>query len=139
MAYRCIAGSEKTGGMDLFTTLLARLASPASIDGVIAFVTGAISTYSSTSGVVLPAFLPTIPWSRRAPRRRRSPGDRALDQRRFVTRRRLPTLHIGALAVAAVFGSRSIARAFRQLMAWGLSMIVVGAVLCQLFAGMLAR
>ena len=28
---------------------------------MIAFVTGAISTYSSTSGVVLPAFLPTAP------------------------------------------------------------------------------
>jgi di/tricarboxylate transporter len=52
---------EKTGGMDLFTSLLAVLASPSSINGVIAFVTGAISTYSSTSGVVLPAFLPTIP------------------------------------------------------------------------------
>ena len=52
---------EKTGGMELFTSLLARLASPSSINGVIAFVTGAISTYSSTSGVVMPAFLPTIP------------------------------------------------------------------------------
>jgi di/tricarboxylate transporter len=56
-----IAVLEKTGGMDLFTSMLARLASPSSINGVIAFVTGAISTYSSTSGVVLPAFLPTIP------------------------------------------------------------------------------
>ena len=36
-------------------------ASPASVNGAIAFVTGAISTYSSTSGVVLPAFLPTVP------------------------------------------------------------------------------
>ena len=28
---------------------------------------------------------------------------------------------------------------FYQLFAWGLSMAVVGALLCQLFAGMLAR
>ena len=55
-----IALLEKTGGMDLFTDLLARLASPRDVNGVIAFVTGAISTYSSTSGVVLPAFLPTV-------------------------------------------------------------------------------
>ena len=55
-----IALLEKTGGMDLFTTLLARLATPDTVNGVIAFVTGAISTYSSTSGVVLPAFLPTV-------------------------------------------------------------------------------
>ena len=54
-----IAILEKTGGMDLFTGLLARLATPWSLNGMIAFVTGAISSYSSTSGVVLPAFLPT--------------------------------------------------------------------------------
>ena len=54
----------------------------------IAFVTGAISTYSSTSGVVLPAFLPTVP--RLAPGgRRRSAGGRAVDQRRILARRRL--------------------------------------------------
>ena len=56
-----VALLEKTGGMTLFTDLLARLASPRTLDGVIAFVTGAISLYSSTSGVVLPAFLPTVP------------------------------------------------------------------------------
>jgi hypothetical protein len=52
---------EVTGGMDLFSSLLSRLATPGSVNGVIAFVTGTISTYSSTSGVVLPAFLPTVP------------------------------------------------------------------------------
>ncbi len=56
-----IALLEKTEGLDLFTSLLARFASPTSITGFIAFVTGIISVYSSTSGVVLPAFLPTIP------------------------------------------------------------------------------
>ena len=52
---------EKTGGMDLFTTMLAKLATPGSVNGVIAGVTGLISTYSSTSGVVYPAFLPAVP------------------------------------------------------------------------------
>ena len=52
---------ETTGGMDLFTGMIARVASPATINGVIAFVTGVISTYSSTSGVVLPAFVPMVP------------------------------------------------------------------------------
>ena len=56
-----IALMERTGGLDLFTAALARLATPGTITGVIAFVTGLISVYSSTSGVVLPAFLPTIP------------------------------------------------------------------------------
>ncbi len=56
-----VAVLEQTGGMTLFTSLLARMASPGSVNGVIAFVTGLISTYSSTSGVVLPTFLPTVP------------------------------------------------------------------------------
>ena len=52
---------ERTQGMDLFTDLLARVSTPATVTGVIAFVTGIVSVYSSTSGVVLPAFLPTVP------------------------------------------------------------------------------
>lgn len=56
-----VAVLEATGGMALFTTLLARLATAGTLHGVMAFVTGLISTYSSTSGVVLPTFLPTIP------------------------------------------------------------------------------
>ncbi len=52
---------EKTGGIDLFTTILARFATERSVNGLIALVTGLISVYSSTSGVVLPAFLPSVP------------------------------------------------------------------------------
>ena len=40
---------ERTQGMDLFTDLLARVSSPATVTGVIAFVTGLVSVYSSTS------------------------------------------------------------------------------------------
>ena len=56
-----VALLEKTGGLDLFTEILAKFATPGTLTGVIAFVTGVISVYSSTSGVVLPAFLPTVP------------------------------------------------------------------------------
>ena len=52
---------EKTGGMDLFNTLPAYLATPNTVNGVIGGITGMISTYSSTSGVVYPAFLPAVP------------------------------------------------------------------------------
>ena len=65
------------------------LATPATLNGVIAFVTGLISTYSSTSGVVLPAFLPTVPGLVAQRGRRRSAGGRAQHQRRLVARRRL--------------------------------------------------
>ena len=134
-----IAVLEKTGGMDLFTALLARLASPSSINGVIAFVTGAISTYSSTSGVVLPAFLPTIS----SLVDRLGGGDPLAIALSINVGSSLvdvsPLSTIGALAVAAVADPGQSRVLFRQLMMWGLSMTIVGAVLCQLFAGALAH
>src|SRR4029453_11734885 len=54
-----VALVEKTVGMDLFSGLLARLSTPGTVNGAMAFVTGIISTLSSTSGGVLPASLPT--------------------------------------------------------------------------------
>ena len=134
-----IAVLEKTGGMELFTALLARLASPSSINGVIAFVTGAISTYSSTSGVVLPAFLPTIS----SLVDRLGGGDPLAIALSINVGSSLvdvsPLSTIGALAVAAVADPVKSRVLFRQLMVWGLSMTIVGAVLCQLFAGALAH
>lgn len=134
-----IAVLEKTGGMDLFTSLLARLASPTSINGVIAFVTGAISTYSSTSGVVLPAFLPTIP----SLVDQLGGGDPLAIALAINVGSSLvdvsPLSTIGALAVAAVASPEQSRLLFRQLMVWGLAMTVVGATICQLFAGVLAR
>ena len=130
---------EKTGGMELFTSLLARLASPSSINGVIAFVTGAISTYSSTSGVVMPAFLPTIP----SLVGRLGGGDPLAIALSINVGSSLvdvsPLSTIGALAVAAVSDQQQSRELFRQLMTWGLAMTIIGAALCQLFAGALAR
>jgi hypothetical protein len=49
-----------------------------------------------------------------------------------------PLSTLGALAVAAVSDPATARRLFRAMLLWGLSMIVVGAVLCQLLAGWLA-
>ena len=132
-----IAVLEKTGGMDLFTTLLAMAASPGSVNGVIAFVTGAISTYSSTSGVVLPAFLPTVP------KLVASVGGDALAIALSINVGSSlvdvsPLSTLGALCVAAVPDPLASRRLFQSLLAWGLSMTLVGALLCQCFAGWLA-
>lgn len=133
-----IAVLEKTGGMDLFSALLARTASPASVNGVIAFVTGAISTYSSTSGVVLPAFLPTVPTLVA----RVGGGDPLAIALSINVGSSLvdvsPLSTLGALCVAAVPDQAASRRLFQALLAWGLSMTLVGAVLCQLFAGWVA-
>ena len=128
---------EKTGGMDLFTALMARVSSPRTLNGVIAFVTGSISTYSSTSGVVLPAFLPTAT----ALVERVGGGDPLAVALSINVGSSLvdvsPLSTVGALCIAAV--PEATARPlFRALLIWGLSMTVVGAVICQVFAPMLA-
>jgi Na+/H+ antiporter NhaD/arsenite permease-like protein len=134
-----IAVLERTGGMDLFTSLLARLASPSTVNGVVAFVTGLISSWSSTAGVVLPSFLPTVPGlvekvgggDPLAVALSINVGSAMVDVSPLST--------LGALCVATVADPADARTLFRQLLIWGLSMSVVGALLCQLFAGLVAR
>jgi di/tricarboxylate transporter len=130
---------EKTGGMALVTALLAALASPATVNGTVAFVTGLISTWSSTSGVVMPAFLPTST----ALAAQVGGGDPFAIALSINVGSSLvdvsPLSTIGALCVAAVTDPDAARSLFRSLMIWGLSMTLVGALLCQLGAGFLAR
>ena len=130
---------EATGGMELFTGMIARVASPTSLNAVIAFVTGVISTYSSTSGVVLPAFLPMVPGLVR----QTGGGDPLAVALSINVGSALvdvsPLSTLGALCVACVVDRLAARDLFRQLLIWGLSMAVVGAVLCGLLAGPFAR
>jgi Na+/H+ antiporter NhaD/arsenite permease-like protein len=130
---------EATGGMELFTGMIARVASPASLNAVIAFVTGVISTYSSTSGVVLPAFLPMVPGLVR----QTGGGDPLAVALSINVGSALvdvsPLSTLGALCVACVVDRLAARDLFRKLLIWGLSMAVVGAVLCGLLAGPFAR
>jgi di/tricarboxylate transporter len=133
-----VALVEKTGGMDVFTSLLAGLARPATVNGVIAFVTGVISTYSSTSAVVLPTFLPTVPGlvqqvgggNPLAVALSINVGASIVDVSPLST--------LGALCVAAVADADTARDLFRKLLIWGFSMAVVGAVLCQVFGNAFA-
>ena len=134
-----VAVLEATGGMELFTTMLSRLANPDIVNGVMAFVTGAISTYSSTSGVVLPTFLPTVPGvieklgggEPLALALSINIGSSLVDISPLST--------LGALCVAAVPDGDAARRLFRQLLVWGMSMILIGALIAQLFSPLLAR
>lgn len=128
-----IALLEKTGGLDLFTSILARFATHQSITGVIAFVTGLVSVYSSTSGVILPAFLPTVPGLIQ----RLGGGDPIAIASAMNIGGHLvdvsPLSTIGALCLAALPPNEDVRSVFNKLLAWGLSMSVVGAIGCYLF------
>ncbi len=132
-----VALLERTHGMDLFTDLLARIATSESVTAVIAFLTGLISVYSSTSGVVLPAFLPTVPGLAErignvdpaAIAFSMNVGSHLVDVSPLST--------IGALCIAAAPADVDTRRLFNQLLAWGLSMTLVGAAVCWVFFGKL--
>ena len=132
-----IAILEKTGGMALFTDFLARLATPASSTAVTAFFTGLVSIYSSTTGVVLPAFLPTVPGLIQ----RMGGGDAMAIVSSMNTGGHLvdvsPLSTLGALCLAAAPPGTDNRALFNKLMAWGLSMTVVGALVCWIFFGLL--
>ena len=134
-----VAVLETTGGMDLFTGMIARVATPGTINAVIAFVTGVISTYSSTSGVVLPAFIPMVPGLVRQV----GGGDPLAIALSINVGSALvdvsPLSTLGALCVAAVADPAAARDLFRKLLIWGLSMTVVGALLCGLLATTFAR
>jgi Na+/H+ antiporter NhaD/arsenite permease-like protein len=130
---------EATGGMDLFVGMIAHASRPATLNAVIAFVTGVISTYSSTSGVVLPTFLPMVPGLVREV----GGGDPLSVALSINVGSALvdvsPLSTLGALCVATVVDRTEARDLFRKLLIWGLSMAIVGAVLCGLLAGIVAR
>jgi di/tricarboxylate transporter len=130
-----IAMLQETGGLDLFTTGLARVSTPETIAPVVAFGTGLVSVYSSTSGVVLPAFLPMVPdlaqrvgnlpplpiaWSMNI-------GASLVDLSSLST--------VGALFLAGAPPGSDTRALFNGLLVWGLSMAVVGAALCWVLFG----
>lgn len=126
---------EKTHGIQLFSDLLARVSTPHTATGVLAFVVGLISVYASTSGVILPMFLPMVP----SLVARIGGGITAIALAQTVNVGGhlvdiSPLSTTGALCIASAMtsgeGSR---RLFNQMLAWGLSMSIVGAVICYVF------
>lgn len=129
-----IALLEKAEGIDLIAGMLAKLSTSSTVTLIVAVLTGAISVYSSTSGVVLPAFLPMVPTIAQqlgganavAIAMSMNVGGHLVDVSPLST--------IGALCIAAVHGDES-RRLFNQLLAWGLSMTIVGGLICYLAFG----
>jgi di/tricarboxylate transporter len=126
---------QETEGLALITTGIANVSTPETIEPVVAFGTGLVSVYSSTSGVVLPAFLPMVPelaerlggidplgiaWSMNV-------------SASLVDLSSLST--VGALYIAGAAPGSDVRKLFNGLLAWGLSMALVGAALCWLLFG----
>ncbi len=126
---------QETQGLALITSGIANVSTPATIEPVVAFGTGLVSVYSSTSGVVLPAFLPMAP-----DLARRLGGIDPLSiawsmnvSASLVDLSSLST--VGALYIAGAGAGTDVRRLFNELLVWGLSMSVVGAFLCWVLFG----
>jgi hypothetical protein len=128
---------EKTGGTERFTALVGQVATARTAPGVIALLTGLVSVYSSTSGVVLPALLPLVPGLVHE----LGGGDPAALASSIVIGGNLvdvsPLSTIGAVCVAGAGAGADRRFLFHKLLAWGLSMAVVGAVVCSVAFGRL--
>ena len=125
-----------TGGIDVIVDGLVAISTPTSVTGMVAFVAGIISAYSSTVGVVLPTFLPTVPGLAE-----RLGADALAIASSINVGGHLvdvsPLSTIGALCVAAAAPSENRRVLFNKVLAWGLSMSIVGAVVCWVFFGLL--
>jgi hypothetical protein len=126
---------RETQGLALITSGIANLSSPATIAPIVSFGVGLVSVYSSTSGVVLPAFLPMAPDL--AQHLGLQPLPIAWSMNVAASLVDLSSLStVGALFIAGAAPGSDVRSLFNQLLLWGLSMTLVGAALCWLLFGL---
>lgn len=119
---------SKVGGIDLFASLIAKMSSAGTVTLVAGFWSGLVSAYASTTGVILPAFLPMAP-----PLLKQVGGTdlMALVSSIIVCGFVVdlsPLSTTGAVFIANAGPKADKNRLFRNMLIWGLSMSVVGAV-----------
>jgi di/tricarboxylate transporter len=130
-----IALLRETEGLALITAGIASVSTAETVEAVVGFGVGLVSVYSSTSGVVLPAFLPMVPdLAARLGGHDLLPIAWAMNVAASLVD--LSSLSTGgALFIAGAAGFADTRKLFNQLLAWGMSMTLVGAVLCYALFG----
>lgn len=121
----------KVGGIDLFAGLIATLSSTSTITLVTGFVSGLISAYASTTGVVIPTFVPMAPILLQkvgASADQLLPLISAIVSCGFVVDMS-PLSTSGAIYLANAHPSEDKSKLFKNMLIWGLAMSVVGAII----------
>ena len=128
---------EKAGGLKALVSVIAQISTPVTVNGWLGLITGVISAYSSSSGVVVPMFLPMVPGLLKE----LGGGDPVALISSINVGAHLvdssPLSTLGALCIACAGDHENKAALFRNLLIWGLAMSVVGAFACLLFFGVL--
>lgn len=135
---------DKTGGLNVLVELIGSISTPLTLHFWVALIAGIISAYSSSSGVVMPMFLPLVPGLMRSLGIMGTPGQVAYAIALISTVNvgahmvdTSPLSTLGALCVACAPEHEDKSKLFRNLLVWGLSMSVVGGVVYLLFFGIL--
>ena len=130
---------EDIGGIGLFADIIATISTPFTFLLVVGFISGIVSAYTSTSGFIMPAFLPMAPL--------------LLENLGLGIEELLPLAvtivvagHLTDMSPLSTTGAVFIGGApdtverkplYRGMIIWGLSMSVFGAVLCWLLYGII--
>lgn len=127
---------EQAGGLDIITSSIGAISNKVTVNGFVALFSGIISAYSSSSGVVLPMFLPMVPGLIA-----KVGGNPASIITSICVGSHLvdtsPLSVFGALCLATASKKEDKKKLFRNLLIWGLSMSVVGGLICLLLFGVL--
>ena len=125
---------ENMGGLGLLTNLLAKVSTPQNVTAVIAFTAGILSAFSSSSGVVLPTFIPLVPELIT----KIGGGNSAAIVSSINVGAHLvdisPLSSLGAICIASALHEDK-EKLFRHLLGFGLSMALVGAAICYILFG----
>jgi len=128
---------DRSGGLTAMVKMIGVISGPVTVNFWLGLMTGIISAYSSSSGVVMPMFLPLVPGlAKEVP---------SADVIAMISSINIgshlvdtsPLSTLGALCIACAGEHEDKTKLFRKLLIWGLSMSVVGAVACVLFFGIL--
>jgi Na+/H+ antiporter NhaD/arsenite permease-like protein len=116
------------GGIDLFAKLIAKMSTAGTVTLVAGFWSGLVSAYASTTGVILPAFLPMAPpLLKELGSTELLPLVSSIIVCGFVVDLS-PLSTTGAVFIANAGPKADKNKLFRNMLIWGLSMSVVGAV-----------
>lgn len=127
---------DKAGGLKFLVNIMASVSGPVSINFWVSFVPAVISAYSSSSGVVIPMFLPMVPGLVELTK-----GDPIAIITSINVGAHLvdtsPLSTLGALCIASAGEHEDKNKLFRKLLIWGLAMSIVSGIVCYFFFGVL--
>ena len=127
---------DKSGGLNFLVQIMSSVAGPTAICFWASFVPAVLSAYSSSSGVIMPMFLPMTPGLVEL-----TGGDAISIISAINVGSHLvdtsPLSTLGALCIAAAPEYEDKGVLFRKLLIWGLSMSIVSGIVCFVFFGVL--